>query len=188
MSKVEKQTYLRQKIKDRGYDTDKFIKYLEKTTEQSPELENFTLEVLKTTAKAFIKKEKEEGENDSVSSVSSGADEEVFGKKQANDNSSSSDSSDEEQADYDIMDELTGAFDVEEPVSAPKEEVKATPAPVVGEVDGVDHEHLGEPKAKKKNYKVRKTCPTLEKTVLVDCEQLRFTISKPMIIKGGLFK
>jgi hypothetical protein len=81
MSKIEKQEFLRKQIIDKGFDSSKFIKFLEENKEKQSELDKWTMDDLKAAIKKFKAKEEDNTDNDSVSSVESGLEDKVFGKK-----------------------------------------------------------------------------------------------------------
>jgi hypothetical protein len=196
MSTSKKQAFLRKNIVAKNCDTDRFIKFLEDFEDKDTDLDNWTMEELSTA----VNKYHEDSDSDSVSSQSSGAENQLFGKgwktrpteEEESSGSESSDSSsdeEEEKPSLDVMDELTGGVDIEseeqiEINEAPVEKIEAFK--VVGEKSR-EADTKAEPETKKK-FKVRKSCPTLEKTVLVDCKNLKFNISKPSIVKAGFFK
>ena len=119
MSKSEKQAFLRTQIKDQGYDRVKFIKFLDEDEDKEYELDNWTMEELHSAVKEFIRQEEDADDNESVSSTDTDAMGEVFGKEPApqsdDEESSSSEEEDQQERDFDPVDELTGAFDMDEP-------------------------------------------------------------------------
>jgi 23S rRNA maturation-related 3'-5' exoribonuclease YhaM len=108
MSKTEKQAYLRRKLQQNTEEATRFIKFLE-DDDKGIEIENWTLDQLKSAVKEFRAESFDDDE--SVSSLEDGINQQVFGESEEE---SSSAEEEEDQGGFDVMDELTGGIEVEE--------------------------------------------------------------------------
>lgn len=173
MQNSEKQQFLRKKIISQGYDGSKFIKYLEDQNQKTTDLDKWDMKDLKSAVDLFREKEDANDNDDSISSAEAEVKDKLFGKKvpkKKEDQSSEEESSEDE---------------------SPKKQKKTKDSSPGNDNDdnNLENQDDGTPgeENQKKSQKMTKTAPTMEKTVLVDCDQISFSISKPQIIKGNMF-